>query len=177
MLTQIKIILLSLGFFICIFLINYPVANAADPTLVYLQSQTSQLKKEPQAQAPSLQELKRGDELNVIKKEGIWLLVKTSSNTEGWIPKILTSSVKPLGQAQLLKDTEKLDSNAKTSRRRTTDYAVSAATRGLASGERHRPGEESFRSNRLAVDEMEKNIKVTPDKVKQFKQEVQLDGP
>ena len=150
---------------------------AADPTLVFLQSQSSQLKKDPQASAPSIQELKRGDELNVIKKEGIWLFVKTKNNIEGWVPKILTSTVKPLGQAQLLKDTANLDSSAKTSRRRTTDYAVSAATRGLAAGERHRPGEESFRSNRLAVDEMEKNIKMSPEKVKKFKEEAQLVGP
>ncbi len=161
----------SIGLFYSTFLF------AADPTLVFLQSQSSQLKKDPQASAPSIQELKRGDELNVIKKEGIWLFVKTTNKTEGWVPKILTSTVKPLGQAQLLKDTANLDSSAKTSRRRTTDYAVSAATRGLAAGERHRPGEESFRSNRLAVDEMEKNIKLSPEKVKKFKEEAQLIGP
>lgn len=149
-------------------------AFSADSNTVYLQSQTTQLKKDPQTQSTSVMELKRGDELTILQKEGIWLQVKTANNSEGWIPKILTSKVKPLGQAQLLKDTANLDSNAKTSRRRTTDYAVSAATRGLASSDRHRPGDESFRSNRQAVEELEGKINLTPQQVKQFKDEANL---
>ncbi len=148
---------------------------AADPSSVFVQSQTTQLKKAPDGKAESAGDLKRGDELKIIKKEGIWLQVKTASNTEGWIPKILTSNVKPLGQAQLLNDTSKLDSNAKTSRRRTTDYAVSAATRGLAASERHRPGDENFRSNRKAVEDLEK-LKVTSEQLKNFKNAAQIRG-
>lgn len=151
-------------------------AFAADPDSVFVQSQSTQLRKDPQASAAPVAELKRGDALTVLKREGPWLQVKTSANAEGWVPKILTSTVKPIGQAQLLKDTANLDSNAKTSRRRTSDYAVSAATRGLAASERHRPGDEAFRSNRKAVDELEK-VRVSPDQVKKFKQEGQLSEP
>ena len=153
-----------------------PFVLADDNTVVYLQSQSTQLRQAPQSTSPAIQEIKRGETLTILKKEGLWLQVKTSSQTEGWVPKILTSSVKPLGSAQLLKDTSSLDSNAKTSRRRTTDYAVSAATRGLASSERHRPGDENFRSNRQAVEELEK-IKITPEQLKKFKEEAQLIGP
>lgn len=149
---------------------------AAEPTNVFVQSQNTQLRQEPSASSSSLMDLKRGDELQVLKKEGMWLQVKANNQTEGWVPKILTSTVKPLGQAQLLKDTAKIDSNAKTSRRRTTDYAVSAATRGLSASERHRPGDESFRSNRKAVDELEK-VQITPQQIKNFKDEAKLIGP
>jgi len=149
---------------------------ASDVTNVYVQSQSTQLRKDPQSTSEVVLNLKRGDELTVLKKDGLWLQVKTSNQTEGWIPKILTSTVKPLGQAQLLKDTANIDSNAKTSRRRTTDYAVSAATRGLSAGERHRPGDENFRSNRQAVDELEK-VQITPQQIKSFKEAAKLQGP
>jgi len=149
--------------------------GAADPTTIYIQSQSTQLRKEPQSNAPAVVELKRGDELTVLKREGMWIQVKATNQSEGWVPKILTSTMKPVGQAQLLKDTANIDSNAKTSRRRTTDYAVSAATRGLSATERHRPGDENFRSNRKAVDELEK-IQVSPQQIKTFKDEAQLIG-
>jgi hypothetical protein len=149
------------------------MVNAADAEVVYLQSQTTQLRAEPKAGSPTVLDLKRGDQLAVLKKEGLWLQVKTTTNSEGWVPKILTSTIKPLAQAQLLKDSENLDTKAKSSRRRTTDYAVSAATRGLSAGERHRPGDENFRSNRKAVDELEK-IKLAPEQVKKFKEEASI---
>lgn len=149
--------------------------HAADVTNIFVQSQSTQLRKDPLATSASLMDLKRGDELILLKKEGMWLQVKTSNQTEGWVPKILTSTVKPLGQAQLLKDTANIDTNAKTSRRRTTDYAVSAATRGLSAGERHRPGDENFRSNRNAVEELEK-VQITPQQIKNFKAEAKLEG-
>lgn len=148
---------------------------AAEPSSVFVQSQSTQLRQDPSATSAALMDLKRGDELLVLKKEGMWLQVKVNNQTEGWVPKILTSTVKPLGQAQLLKDTAKIDSSAKTSRRRTTDYAVSAATRGLSASERHRPGDENFRSNRKAVDELEK-VQLSPQQIKNFKDEAKLIG-
>lgn len=151
-------------------------AFAADPVKVFIQSQSTQLKDKPQAEAQSLGDLKRGDELTLVKREGLWLQVQTKKNVSGWVPKIFTSTTKPMGQSQLLKDTANLDSTAKTSRRRTTDYAVSAATRGLAASEKHRPGDEVFRSNRKAVDDLEK-MKITPEKLEAFKKEVNLKGP
>ena len=166
-----KPIILTLVF--SLVFLNCFSAFAGESTIVYIQAQTTQLKSEPKSAAIVLAALKRGDEIAVLKADGQWLQVKTAKNIEGWVPKILTSSVKPLGQAQLLKDTANLDSNAKTSRRRTSDYAVSAATRGLSAGERRRPGDESFRSNRKAVDELEK-IQITPEQTKKFKEEGQL---
>ena len=148
-------------------------AFGQESSIVYIQSKSTQLKSLPQNSAPMVTEVMRGDELTVIKKEGIWLQVKTSNNQEGYVPKVLTSTVKPIGQTQLLKDTAVLDTKAKSSRRRTTDYAVSAATRGLSAGERHRPGEESFRSNRKAVEVLEK-IKISPEKVKKFREEASV---
>lgn len=157
-------------------LLFYIPLSAEEFSRVFVQAQSTQLRKEASTTASSLMDLKRGDELLVLKKEGLWLQVKVNNQIDGWVPKILTSTIKPLGQAQLLKDTAKMDSTAKTSRRRTTDYAVSAATRGLSASERHRPGDESFRSNREAVEELEK-IQLTPQQIKNFKTEAQLVGP
>ena len=148
-------------------------AFSADPNIVFLQSQSTPLKENPKTEAAVINQLKRGDELRVLKKEGLWVQVKTKSNHVGWVPKIFTSGVKPMSQSQLLKDTANLDSSAKTSRKRTTDYAVSAATRGLASTSKHRPGDELFRSNRQAVEELEK-LNVSPERVEKFKKDGEL---
>jgi uncharacterized protein YgiM (DUF1202 family) len=141
---------------------------AADAEVVFVQAVTTSLRKDRANTAESVTEVKRGDSLTVLSREGIWLKVRTAKAAEGWIPKVLTSTLAPVGQAQLLKDNANLDSKAKSSRRRTSDYAVSAATRGLASGERRRPGEESYRSNHQAVEEIEQ-IVITPEQLKTFK--------
>lgn len=141
---------------------------AGESKTVYVQSQITNLKKDPLSSSSNLGQVNRGDELEVLKQQGIWLQVTTKSKIAGWIPKLFTTKIKPMDQAQLLKDTAHLDSNAKISRRRTTDYAVSAATRGLASTEKHRPGDELYRSNRLAVENLEK-LKIDPEKLKTFK--------
>lgn len=154
-----------------LFLSTFLMAGAADK--VFVQSQTTQLKQEPKPQSPNVGILGRGEELTILNRQGLWLQVQTAKNLSGWIPKLLTSSVKPMEQSQILKDTGNLDSNAKTARRRTTDYNVSAATRGLAAGSKHRPGDEVFRSNRQAVEELEK-LSIPAEKIQKFKLEGQI---
>lgn len=153
-------------------MISLPALCAETP-LLYVQSIATNLKEGPKGSSTNVAELKRGDELTVLKVEGSWVQVKTNSQKEGWVLKVLTSPLKPIGQAQLLKDTASVDSTAKTSRRRTTDYAVSAATRGLSASERHRPGDENFRSNRKAVEEIEK-VQISAEKLKKFKDDGKL---
>jgi hypothetical protein len=162
------------GLILCLFVFSGHLASA-ESTKIYVQAQSTHLKAQPLSDSAETLAVKRGEELELVKSEGAWLQVKTNGKAIGWIPKPLTSKLKPVGQTQLLKDTAKLDSSAKTSRKRTSDYAVSAATRGLASSEKHRPGDAVFRSNRQAVEELEK-LKIKPEKIEQFKKEADLKG-
>jgi hypothetical protein len=140
---------------------------AADQIL-YVQAKTTQLKKDPDKTSENIIEVKRGEELKVLSIQGLWLQVESQTKV-GWISKILTSAIKPVGQAELLNDT-KVNSDAKTSRRRSNEYAVSAAARGLTATERNRNSVNKQRSNRQAVADLDK-VKVEESEVDKFKKE------
>lgn len=139
----------------------------ADP-MVYVQSQNTQIKKEAKPTAENLIDVKRGDELKLLSSQGMWLQVEFQGKS-GWIMKLLTSPNKPVGQADLV-NASKINSDAKTSRRRSNEFAVSAAARGLAATERNRNSVNKQRSNRQAVSDLE-NIKIEEQEVDQFKKE------
>jgi hypothetical protein len=137
---------------------------------VFVQSQSTQVKKEAKPSSENLLEVRRGDELKLLSSQGMWLQVEINGKT-GWIMKLLTSPNKPVGQADLV-NASKINSEAKTSRRRSNEFAVSAAARGLTATERNRNSINKQRSNRQAVTDLE-NIKVDDKDLEQFKKEGQ----
>jgi hypothetical protein len=140
----------------------------AEQKNVFVKAKSIQLKKDANNASESLAELSRGTELKVLATQGLWLQVE-SQNKVGWISKVFTSDIKPVGQAELLNDT-KINSDAKSSRRRTNEYAVSAAARGLTATERNRNSVNKQRSNRQAVADLDK-VKVEDKEVDTFKKE------
>lgn len=139
----------------------------ADDTTVYLQSKVSQLKKEANNASANIVEVHRGDTFKILKTEGLWLQVEFNKNV-GWISKILTSKSKPIGEADLLKDYGNSQSKEKSARKRSSEYAVSAATRGLTATERNRNNINKSRSNREALKDLDEDAKVSPDEVDEF---------
>ncbi len=165
--------MLKLFFMSLSVLLSEPVL-AIDLTNVFVQSQITQLRKHPQISADSLMDLKRGDELLIIKKEGLWLQVKTTNQREGWIPQILTSTIKPLEPMPSFQEASPISSHTKASNQPSRNSVTSASARGLSASEKNDSGgDESFPINRQAVEDLDK-LRITPQQVKKFKDEAQL---
>jgi hypothetical protein len=128
-----------------------PAAYGADETM-YVQAVKIELKGAPQMNAAKVADLKRGDELKVLKKDGLWYQVKSGASL-GFISKMFVSPNKPVGNADLNADVQV--SLEKTSRRRSSSYSVSASTRGLSADARVRDGREMYRSDYEALKEVE----------------------
>ncbi len=158
---------------IFIFCFSYTNTTLAEGEIIFVQSKTTSLKKEPKMDAENLISLKRGDELKVLKSEGMWIFVE-SNKSQGWISKILTSKNKPIGEADLLKDYGNSMSKEKSARKRTSEYAVSAATRGLAATERNRSSLNKSRSNREALKNLDTSSKTEPSELESFIKEGSL---
>lgn len=154
----------------------------ADDETVYVQAAKTKLLSDAQMNAGLVSELKRGDSLKVLKKQGLWLQVsvngasdnaKKAASLVGWISKITVGPNPPVGEAEIsakLGDDKNL---TKAARRRASSYSVSASSRGLASGNRQREGRETYESDPKAVEKMEKQG--VPEKdVNKFKKDVKL---
>lgn len=138
---------------------------------VYVTSEKAQVKVDPRMDSHVLEELQRGAELKVLKKQGHWFQVSVNSKT-GWVSRLFVSSHKPVGEAdasQLAAD-EKL---AGAARRRASSYNVSASTRGLSAEKRGREGREVYQADPAAIDEMEK-AKPDENQLRKFKNQGKL---
>lgn len=148
------------------------VSNSFADASVYVQSMTTKLKSEAKAGSADVTSLKRGDELKVLSTEGSWLKVEFNKQT-GYISKLFVSNIKPATQNELMNADQ--SSAEKTSRKRSSSFAVSAATRGLSAGSRHRDNRENYRSDAEAVDKIEKQ-QVHPQDLKKFQKEGAING-
>lgn len=144
-------------------------SHAADET-VYVQSAQTNLKSEPKVDSANVKPLKRGDALTVIKKEGIWYQAKSGDKT-GWVSKMFVNTHAPVGASDLSKQGDL----AKTSRRRSSEYGVTAATRGLSAGNRTRQGREEFQKDEAGLAELEKQ-QISPTDLKDFQKKGNLKG-
>ena len=109
-------------------------------------------------------QVKRGDKVTVLKKEGIWFQIRTAEKT-GWVSRLFLSSHVPIGQADLDKDVP--TTLEKANRRRSPAYAVSASARGLMIGDRARYGRELYETDFDALDRLEK-FEVAPAALENF---------
>ena len=140
--------------------------------MLYVQVANAKLKTEPKLAAQDVATLGRGDEVKVLNTQGPWYEVQFKES-KGWISKLFVNKTKPIGQADLLANPA--DSEAKTSRKRSANYAVSAATRGLTASDRVRDGKELFRSDKKAVEDLEK-LEVPEGQVENFQKSGNLLG-
>lgn len=147
-------------FIILVFFQNH--LFAAD--LMYVQAASAKLKSGPSMSAPDIATLNRGTIVFPGQAQGVWVEV-TANNKKGWISKLFISKTKPIGEAELMKNPSETDS--KVSRKRSSDFAVSAATRGLQANDRVRDGRELYRSNNQAVDNLDK-MNIPDQQLKKF---------
>ena len=122
---------------------------------LYIQAATAKLKSEAKVGSKDVAKLIRGDSLQVLEIQEGWYKVRFNSET-GWISKLFVSPTKPMNQSELIQSNDV--SPEKTSRKRSSAYAVSAATRGLSAGSRGRDNQQKYRSNDQALEKLEKNM-------------------
>ena len=124
----------------CTLILTYFISQfSVAGELMYVQSATAKLKSGPSMSAPDVATLNRGTIVFPGKNQGVWIEV-TANNKTGWVSKLFISKTKPVGETELMKNPSETDS--KVSRKRSSDFAVSAATRGLQSNDRVRDGRE-----------------------------------
>lgn len=133
---------------------------------MYVQPAKAKLLGEPKMNGAQVAELKRGDAVEVLKKEGLWFQVKSGKNT-GYVSKLFVNDTKPVGEDELQKKLSGNDNVAKAARRRSSSYSVSAATRGLTAGNRVREGRETYESDYEAVKKMDE-LKVDKAELQRF---------
>ena len=151
--------------------LTLPLAQASAETL-FVMAQKVGLKAKPAMSEADVATLQRGDSVDVVSTEGAWLQVQ-KGESRGWVSKLFLTKTKPIGAAALA--TEVPASEAKTSRRRESSYAVSASSRGLLPIERTRNGRESYRADNEALAAVIK-FSVTPSELQQFVSEGQAAG-
>jgi hypothetical protein len=139
---------------------------------LFVQAVKADLREAPRADGGKLVELKRGTAVDVLEKKGLWVRAKADTKT-GWISKLFLSANRPVGQADLQNAVP--EEVEKASRRRSSSYNVSAASRGLMTDERTREGRTLYATDFEQLEAMEK-YEVPSEKLKQFQTSGKLRG-
>lgn len=147
-------------------------AHAVDPNQWYVQSAKAEMRAEPNSAGISVQSLKRGDAVIVLEQGPMWFKVKYKTK-QGWIGKLFLSPYVPMGQTSLLKDTD--ETLEKSTRKRAPAYSVAASARGLMSEERRRFGQEKYRADYEALQQLESK-ETEEAKLEAFRNEAKLTG-
>lgn len=71
--------------------------GAALAETLYVQSRTAKLRSGKTSLDQVVAELKMGDRLEILRTDGPWVEVRTTSGVRGWLPASNTTSVKPSG--------------------------------------------------------------------------------
>jgi|GEM_PF-3473485 len=138
--------------------------------VVFVQAEKTKLLVDSKMGSAVAGEVTRGTSLKVLELKGGWYKVEVEGKT-GFISKLFVSKTAPVGVAQL-KNVEGA-SEEKMARKRSSNYSVSAATRGLQTGSRNRNNQEKYRSNNKAVEDLE-NAQVTSEEVHQFQEDAEF---
>jgi hypothetical protein len=161
------------GFFLVALLVVVGASARADePATMFVQSIKGDLRSGPKMDASRVDMLFRGDELSVVERKDSWVHAK-HGKIDGWISRLFLSDHKPVGQADLARDVS-AESVEKSSRKRSSEYAVAAATRGLVeSGNRVRAGRENFESDYQALGQVDE-LKVSDADLDKFRRSARL---
>lgn len=136
---------------------------ADDTAVLYVHAVRADLKAEPKAGATAVSQLKRGVALVVEPQPSQapssphWVRVRVRGGADsqvGFVSKLFVRNHPPVGQADLDKDV-KDNSLEKASRRRTSSYSASAATRGYTESSRTRVGRAENATDEGALREVE----------------------
>lgn len=138
---------------------------------LYISALKTKLLKEPSAQSQTLDELNRGDSVDVKKIEGTWLQISYKNKT-GWISKLFTTKNQPLKNSDV-NNMKQLDSD-KISRVRL-NYENKGAARGLtdSSPKTSRNGFSDNQKVYEGIKTIEKQ-EATIEEIKKFQQEGKL---
>src|ERR1044071_9208677 len=103
------------------------LAGIVSAETVFVQGKTAKLRAGKTSLDPVVVELKFGEALEVLRKDGSWLEAKTAAGKTGWIFANKTSTVKPQeagdsGLARLGQNVRKMEGS---------DVTASAGARGL----------------------------------------------
>lgn len=138
---------------------------------LYISALKTKLLKEPTAQSQSLDEVSRGEAVEVKKTDGAWLQVSYKNKT-GWISKLFTSKTQPLKNSDI-NNLKQLDSD-KVGRVRL-NYENKGAARGLtdSSAKISRNG---FSDNQKIHDGIKtiENQEASPEEIQKFQKEGKL---
>ncbi len=118
---------------------------------LYVQSVKAKLLDQPAFAGKTLATLSKGQLVEVLEQNGRWFKVR-QGEVQGWLSALLVAPQPPLDKASVLKaDDKRLTDKA---RRRASNQASAAATRGLREGDRSRASDETH-ANYQAVETME----------------------
>ncbi len=102
-------------------------AGAALAETVYVQAKTVKLRAGKTSLDSVVADLKFGDALEVLRKDGAWLEVQTSGGTKGWVFAGKTTATKPAGSGD--DDLARLGKSFR--RTEASDVTATAGARGL----------------------------------------------
>lgn len=106
--------------------------------------------------------LKRGTRVDTVKKQGLWVFIRTEKNS-GWVHKLVLSNKKPLRRISLLRKKVNISHKA---RKRASTFTSAAAARGfLDSG--HNVLKDLGEPDFVALAEVE-TVTVDPDEATRF---------
>lgn len=118
--------------FLLLTLLSQAVFGSAN---MYVQSARAKIMEQPSFKAKVMLNLEKGAEVETIETNGNWIKVKYNEQT-GWISKLLLASQQPQPKASLLQGQEQTLKDS--ARRRASENATAAATRGLRNEDRSR---------------------------------------
>lgn len=132
----------------------------------YVQSASAKILAQPSFRSKVIGEVRMGEKLVAIGKDGSWIKVSKSGN-EGYISSLLLSTHPPIKKVEIIKaDDTEINQGV---RRRASSFSSAAAARGLTKEDRARPDDKD-EINYGAVKKMEA-ISVKPAEVDQFSAE------
>jgi len=138
-------------------------AQAAE--LAFVNSKKIKLYEQANYKSDFITQLKKGDELEIIKKKNKWVEVKHAA-LKGWVPAYSISKNKPKIEKLSFFNRLKSFFMGENKRARTSTISTAGGIRGLAEGEEDSSGKKDYES----LKKMEK-MTVTDEEVEQFVEE------
>lgn len=146
---------------------------AADPgvsdNVYFVQSARAKLLEAPDFKAKVITSAARGSHLSAIDKSGSWIKVKFNDQV-GWVSRLVLSTKPPIDKPSVLSG--KAAEQTHKARRRASNTATAAATRGLRGEDRTRASDSEL-SDYNALKQVE-SIQVDQDDVLKFERQKQI---
>lgn len=149
------------------FLFLFICTSAQAAQQVYVNSKKVNLYQLDNFRSDVISQLRKGDELNVIKYRDKWVRVKHLS-LQGWVPRYSISDTKPRTEKVSFFTRFKRFLRGDSQRARVSTVSTAGGLRGLTDEETENSGNKDYE----AVKKMEELL-VSEQEVEQFSQEIQ----